>query len=240
MFLSIIIPAYNEEHRLGTTLFKLHDYLKNQSYDYQIMVVDDGSTDNTVGLVTDAKKSIANLELLQNAKNHGKGFVVRQGLLAVKGDWRLFLDADNSTSIDQLPNFLPMMKNYDVIIASRSVKGAVVNPGQPFVRRLLGKISKLAIYLVVGVWGIEDTQCGFKLFSKKAVEAIAPRCTVNGWVFDAEMLKVAQIKGFNIKEVPVVWKNDLRSTVKISDAKKTFLDLLRIRLNLLLGKYTAT
>jgi len=237
MFLSVIIPAYNEERRLPKTLFDVDKYLKNQNYDYEIIVVDDGSKDKTVKITKDLLSKISNLRLIENKKNHGKGYVVRQGLLLAKGEYRLFTDADNSTSINQVENFLPELMNYDIVIGSRAINGATMNPRQPFLRRTLGKIFKVIIQNIVCLRSIEDTQCGFKIFSKKAVDDILPKCKINGWVFDAEILKIGQNRGYAIKEVPVVWKNNKESKVKLTSAIKTVFDLLKIRFNLIFGRY---
>ena len=177
------------------------------------------------------------LKLLSNKKNHGKGYVVRQGLLAAKGDWRLFVDADNSTSIDQLEKFLPFIKTYDIIIGSRAIAGAVLSPPQPFFRSAAGAVVKLLIRFIVAISEIQDTQCGFKLFSKKAVESIFTKCTISGWVFDAEILKIAKNMGYATKEVPVVWQNDAASKVRLISIGGILRDLVKIRHNAIMVKY---
>ncbi len=238
MFLSIVIPAYNEEKRLPKTLIEIDKYLKNQSYDYEIIVVSDGSKDRTADVVRELQSKIEHLKLIDNKENHGKGYVVRQGLLEAKGEARLFTDADNSTSIDQIEKMLPYFKQgFDVVIGSRDIKGAVLDPPQPLFRRFVGDVFNLMVQIIVGLWGIWDTQCGFKLFSAKCINDVLPKCRINRFAFDPEILIIAKKMGYKIKEVPVVWKNDLESKVKIKSMFKMGLDLLKIRWNLLIGKY---
>lgn len=214
-----------------------YKYFKSQNYLYEIIVVDDGSKDKTAKITRDLLPKIANLKLIENKKNYGKGYTVRQGLLQAKGQYRLFTDADNSTSIDQIQNFLPELKNYHIVIGSRAMKGAVLNSPQPFLRRILGNIFKIMIQMIVWLWKIKDTQCGFKVFSEKAVNDILSKCEINGWVFDPEILKIGEKMGYKIKEIPVVWKNDLESKVKLTSAVTTALDLFKIRINLIFGRY---
>ena len=237
MYLSVIIPTYNEERRFTRTLFEIDKYLKKQNYNYEIIVVDDGSKDDTVKITKNLLPKISNLTFIENKKNNGKGYVVKQGLLAAIGEYRLFTDADNSTSIDQIEKFLPELKNYDIVIGSRVITGALLNPAQPFFRRILGNISKIIIRIIVQLPKIKDTQCGFKIFSKKAVQEILPKCRACGWVFDAEMLKIADKMGYQIKEIPVIWKNDKESKVKITSAPKIIFDLLNIKFNLIFNRY---
>lgn len=238
MDLSIIIPAYNEEKRLPKTLLEIDSYLEKQDYDYEIIVISDGSKDNTSQVVKKMQPRIANLKLIDNKENHGKGYVVRQALLAAKGKIRLFTDADNSTSIDQVEKMFPYFKQgYDIVIGSRDVKGAVLDPPQPFIRVMVGNVFNLMTQIIVGLWGIWDTQCGFKAISSKAAKDILPQCRIDRWAFDPEILKVGKKMGYKIKEVPVVWKNDLESKVKLRSTIKMGLDLLAIRWNLITFKY---
>jgi len=238
-YLSVIIPAYNEEMRLPKTLEEIDKYLRNQSYDYEILVVNDGSRDKTVEVVTGLTGVIKNLRLIDNKINQGKGAVVRQGMLEAKGDYRLFSDADNSTSIDQIEKMWPEFKrNYDIVIGSRDVKGAVLDPPQPWLRHIvLGEGFKLYRKIVIGLWGFEDTQCGFKCFTKAATENIFPRCRINRFAFDPEFLIIAKKLGYKIKEIPVYWRNDPESKVKFKWMVNMGLDLLKIRWNLIKGIY---
>ncbi|MDD5145825.1 MAG: glycosyltransferase family 2 protein, partial [Candidatus Pacebacteria bacterium] len=222
MHLSVIIPAYNEEKRLPKTLEEIDKYLSKQNYDYEIIVVSDGSKDKTAEVIEKCKMQIANLRLIANVENHGKGYVVRQGMLGAKGDYRLFTDADNSTSIDQVEKMWPEFEaGYDIVIGSRDAKGAVLDPPQPWLRQIiLGEGFKLFRKLVIDLWGISDTQCGFKGFTKKAAEDIFPKCKIDRFAFDPEILILAKKFGYKIKEIPVLWKNDLESKVKFKSMLK--------------------
>lgn len=246
MYLSIIIPAYNEEKRLPKTLIEIDKYLRKQTYpskgsgqaSYEIIVVNDGSKDKTAEVVKDLKLTIPNLELIDNKENHGKGFVVRQGLLAGKGQYLLFTDADNSTSIDQVEKILPCFEaGFDIVIGSRDVKGAIIANPQSWLRRKIGDIFNLFVQIIIGLWGIWDTQCGFKALTAKTANDILPRCKIDRWAFDPEILIIAKKLGYKIKEVPVVWLNDPESKVKLKGMIKMGFDLLKIRWNLITRKY---
>jgi dolichyl-phosphate beta-glucosyltransferase len=238
MFLSVIIPAYNEEKRLPTTLEEIDKYLSKQTYDYEIIVISDGSKDNTVNIVRSYSLKIKNLKLIDNKENHGKGYVVRQAMLQAKGDYRLFTDADNSTSIDQVEKMWPFFeRDYDIVIGSRDVKGAVLAVPQSFQRRILGDTFNLVVKIVAGFWGISDTQCGFKGFTARAAESIFPKCKIDRWAFDVEILVIAKKMGYKIKEMPVTWINDPNSKVKLKGMIKMLFEVLQIRLNSIKGKY---
>lgn len=239
IYLSVIIPAYNEEKRLPKTLRAIADYLQRQSYPYEIIVVSDGSTDGTARTVGELMQEIKNLRLIDNKENHGKGYVVRQGMLEAKGEWRVFTDADNSTSIDQVEKMWPWKdQEYDIVIGSRDVKGAVLSPPQPWIRQVvLGEGFKLLRKMLVGMWDLQDTQCGFKGFSARVVEDIFPRLRIDRWAFDVEILAVARKFGYKIKEIPVTWVNDPNSKVKFSGMVKMLFEILQVRLNLLRNAY---
>jgi len=237
MRFSVIIPAYNEEARLPATLRKIDDYLQKQDYSYEILVVDDGSVDKTFQTTQKLTGIIKNLKLIRFEKNKGKGYAVRLGMLQAKGDYCLFVDADNSVSIEQLENFWPELdRGADMVIASRDVKGAVLNPAQGWARRvILGGSYKKARRMLLGMRDIEDTQCGFKCFKKEAIRKIFSRCQINGLAFDTEVLFVARRMGFIIKEVPVCWRNNSSSRVTAKLIAEAALDLLRIKMRA--GKY---
>ncbi len=238
MYLSVVIPAYNEENRIPDTLRAIDKYLRGVSYNYEIIVVSDGSKDRTGDLVREMKSEIANLKLIDNEENRGKGYVVRQGLSEAKGKIRLFTDADNSTSIDQVEKMFPWFeKGADIVIGSRDIEGAVLDPPQPFLRIFVGDVFNIMVQITVGLWGIWDTQCGFKALSDKAVEDIIPRCKIDRWAFDPEILKIGRRMGYKIKEVPVRWVNDPDSKVNFKGMVRMGIDLLRIRWNLIAGKY---
>lgn len=236
--LSVVIPAYNEEHRIGQTLVAVSEYLKKQSYEYEILVVNDGSKDNTAQAVEKLASSIPKLKLINNPQNHGKGWVTKQGMLAATGDLRLFMDADNSTTVDEIEPMRPYLEHgFDVVIGSIEVSGAKINEHAQWYRRAFGHWSKYLIRIVAGLWEIHDTQRGFKLFTAKAAEEIFSRVTIDRFGFDIEVLAVAKYKGFKIKEVPVIWNNAAGSTVSLKSYFEVLMDLFKVRLNLWTGKY---
>ena len=212
-FLSVIIPTYNEAKRLPLTLMDVNKHLSAVDYDYEIIVVDDGSGDATTEIAKRLSQLIKNLRVIENKDNHGKGWVVCQGLLEAKGRWRLFMDADNATSVDQFQKMVPYLPDYQIIIGSRDIKGAKLVPPQPFYKRWLGNLGNLIIQILLlpGIW---DTQCGFKCFSEEAAEKIFRLMKTNRWAFDVEVLALGKRLGYKIKEIPVVWVNDPISKVK--------------------------
>lgn len=238
MYLSIIIPAYNEEKRLLKTLKDIDGYMRKQSYEYEIIVVSDGSKDKTADIVRGLQKEIKGLKLIDNKENRGKGYVVRQGIMEAAGQYRLFTDADNSTAINHIEKFFPYFKQgYDIVIGSRDVKGAVLDPPQPWNRVLVGNIFNLLVQFLIGLWGIWDTQCGFKALSAKAADEILPKCKIDRWAFDPEILRLGRKLGYKIKEVPVLWKNDPDSKVKMKGMIKMGFDLLKVRWSLITHIY---
>lgn len=241
MFLSIVIPAYNEEKRLPKTLRLINEYLRKQPYDYEILVISDGAKDNTVAIAESLTSEIPQLRVIVNPENHGKGYVVRQGMLAASGDFRVFTDADNSTSIEHLEKVLPGLKaGAGVVIGTRDRRDhpdAKQAYPQPLYRRLLGEVFNLFVQVTLGLYGIWDTQCGFKGYTKEAAEKIFPKCRINRFAFDPETLIIAKKLGYKIKKAPVYWINDPQSTVKFSWALKMGLEVLKIRVNMITGKY---
>ena len=159
-------------------------------------------------------------------------------MVRAQGEIQVFMDADNSTSIDHVEKFLPFVKQgFDVVIGSRDVEGASIEPSQPLPRRLLGEIFNLVVQVMVGLWGIWDTQCGFKGFTARSVEMVFPKCLINRFAFDPEVLILAKKRGFKIKEIPIVWKNDTRSSVKFTWMVKMLFEVMQIRWNLITRKY---
>ena len=227
-FLSVIIPAYNEAKRLPLTLVNVNKHLAAVDYDYEIIVVDDGSKDDTAEIADRFSHLIKNFRVVVNKKNHGKGWVIRQGMLEAKGQWRLFMDADNATTIDQFQKMIPYLSEYQIIIGSRDIKGAVLMPPQPFYKRLLGNVGNLIIQILLlpGLW---DTQCGFKCFSEEAAEKIFRLMKTNRWAFDVEALVLGKKFGYKIKEIPVVWVNDIHSKVKTMAYFQFLWEILKIR-----------
>jgi dolichyl-phosphate beta-glucosyltransferase len=238
MYLSVIVPAYNEEKRLPKTIREIDKYLKTQSYESEIIVVSDGSKDRTIEVAKNLMPEIKNLKLLEFKDKRGKGFGVRQGMLEAKGKYRVFTDADNSTSIDQVEKMWPEFeKGFDVVIGSRDIKGAVLAIPQPWIRRRTGDIFNLITQIVSGLWGIWDTQCGFKGFSEKAANDIFPKTLIDRFAFDVEALILAKKLGYKIKEIPVTWLNDPDSKVKLKSMFDMLLDVFKIRLNMIKGLY---
>jgi len=253
-YLSIIIPAYNEEKRLPKTLEEIDKYLRLQptrhpptesgplqNYDYEIIVVNDGSNDRTVEVAKNLIPKIKNLKVTGYEKNQGKGYAVRFGMQKAKGDYRLFTDADNSTSIDHLEKMWPEFKNgFEVVIGTRDprdAKGASQAFPQSWGRRRLGDIFNLLVQIIVGTWGIWDSQCGFKGFTNRAAENIFSKCKINRFAFDPEILAIAKKLGYKIKIIPVTWINAPDSRVKFKWMINMGFDLLKIRWNLITGKY---
>lgn len=232
MHLSVIIPVHNEEKRLPKTLASINGYLPKQTYDYEILVIDNGSTDKTAEIVKSFIARMSGLRLVEGSASQGKGFAVAKGMTEAKGDYRVFTDADNSTSIDQVEKMWPEFeKGYDIVIGSRDIKGAVLEPPQPFLRKIiLGNGFKLLRKLIIGFWDIADTQCGFKGFKAKAARDIFSRLTTFGFAFDVEALVLAKKMGYRFKEVPVRWVNDLESKVGSGHIIKMLLEIIKIRI----------
>ena len=237
IYLSVIIPAYNEEDRIKNTLLEIDKFLTIQNYNYEIIVVDDGSCDGTAELVKNLQKNISKLEIISNQKNCGKGYAVRRGMLEACGKFRLFMDADNATGVEQIQNFFPFFqKGYEIVIGSRDLQNSQIKKHQPFYKEILGDIGNFLIQILV-ISGIKDTQCGFKCFSAKFAEDVFPKLKINRWGFDIEILILAQKKGYRIKTVPVIWTNDINSKVTLSAYLETLKELLQIKWNIIKGKY---
>ena len=247
-FLSVIIPAYHEAERLPLTLVDVDRILAARDYSAEVLVIIDGGTDGTTAVANRLATSMPEVRVIENAENHGKGWVVRQGMLAARGNWRLFMDADNSTSLAEFDRMLPFLsagggsayggkkKTYDVVIGSRAVPGAKLDPPQAWYRRLLGKLGNRLIQWLA-VPGIHDTQCGFKCLSEEAAIKIFSVATIDRWGFDVEMLALARQFGFSVMEMPVTWVNDTRSTVPASAYLSTLRDVWRVRQNIKRGTY---
>lgn len=240
-YLSVIIPAYKEEGRIGRNLLEIQKYLKTKNFDYEILVVVDGSPDNTAEVTRNHSQQITNLRVIDNAENHGKGYVVRQGLLEARGKIRLFLDADGSTSITHLNKFLPEFeKGADVVIGSRDIEGAFIQIHQPKHREIMGNMGNWLIRIVLGLWAYPDTQCGFKMLNEKAAKEVASRMVVDRFGFDFELIILAKKLGFNIKQLPVRWMNEDGSTVGLTGPNgfiQVLIDLFKTKGRLLSGKY---
>ena len=240
IYLSIIIPAYNEEKTISNTLLDIDNYLSKQDFSSEIVVVSDGSKDKTAQVVNNLTKLIKNLRLIDNQENHGKGWVVRQGMLEAKGKYRLFMDADNATTVDHFDKIRPFLnKGYEIVIGSREkkdAKGAKQAVSQSFIKRQLGNMGNLLIQLLA-VPGIWDTQCGFKVFRADVAENIFKRCKMDKWALDIEALALARKFDYKIGIIPVYWINNPDSRVGLKGYLITLRELFRIKWNLLRGKY---
>ncbi|MEK7090752.1 MAG: dolichyl-phosphate beta-glucosyltransferase [Patescibacteria group bacterium] len=240
IFLSVIIPAYNEEKRIPKTLDIIAEYLRRQPYQSEILVVTDGPTDNTIGVVNDKKKAVPNLEILAMSKHRGKGYGVRMGMLHTTGRIRLFTDADNSTDISHFDLMRPLFdKGFEVVICSRDpkdAKGAKQAISQKWYKRLAGNAGNLFIQMLA-VRGIWDTQCGFKAFRSGAAEKIFGKSRINGFGFDIETLTIARNLGYRIGIVPAHWENDPSSRVRLLSYMKVFWETVLVKINLWRGRY---
>jgi len=236
--LSVVIPAYNEAERIGDTLKKIYEYFLTRDYRYEIIVVDDGSTDDTRRVVKKIAREIPFVRLLENGVNRGKGYSVKAGVVNSHGEIILFSDADLSTPIqevDKLADWLGM--GCDIAIGSRALPGSEILVRQPRPREFMGKVFNRLVQLLT-ISGIRDTQCGFKVFKKEAARVLFEKQTVWGFGFDVEILFIASKSGYRIKEIPIKWVNSPDSQVNIMKDSFTMLcDLVRIRIQYLTGKY---
>ena len=233
--LSLIIPAYNEAGRIGNTLRDCLDYFARQDYDFEIIVVDDGSQDGTADLV---RREFPNVRLISYTPNRGKGYAVKQGMLAATGKYRLFYDADGSTPISEADKlWRPLADGADVVIGSRSLPESQVELHQRPLREFIGRTFNHLTHILLGERFI-DTQCGFKAFTAESTNQIFPRQTLDRFCFDAELLYIARAQGLKVTEIPVRWINTPNSRVTlVADSARMLKDLFKIRINALQGKY---
>jgi dolichyl-phosphate beta-glucosyltransferase len=237
--LSIVVPAYNEELRLPPTLAKLKAFLDRQPLRYEIVVVDDGSKDNTIGVTEAAMATIPSLRLVKQVPNRGKGAAVRRGMLEARGQIRVMCDADGSMPPEELPKLLaPIVScQAEIAIGSRYVEGAKTGVKQPFYRVLWSRLCNRVIQKSL-VPGVRDTQCGFKAFTAEAARDLFRYGRIDGWAFDLEILALARRRGYSIAEIGVEWKDDGRSRVNpLKDMWKVISEALTIRRNLRRGVY---
>ena len=233
--LSVIIPAYNEQTRIADSLYIIKEYLSQQQYRSEIIVVDDGSSDLTreivkfIDIYGTEQLEYAEGTLIENHKNVGKGYSIAKGMLRASGDIVLFLDADHSTHIGQVEKLLPYFDlGFDVVIGSRRMKTSIVEKS-PWYRQLMSHLFNLSVRLI-SINGISDTQCGFKAYRRAAAHNIAKKQRIYGFGFDVEHLYIAKKSGFKIKEVAIEWRHCDGSKVgPIGDSIAMFLDLIRIR-----------
>jgi glycosyltransferase involved in cell wall biosynthesis len=235
-FLSVIIPAYNEERRLADSLKQIKQYLDTQEYAAEVIVVDDGSVDRTTDIVEALMGQDARLRLIR-APHGGKGHACKQGVFAGRGQWLFLCDSDLSMPIEDLSKFMPRLRgNLDIVIASREVLGAR-RYGEPPYRHLMGRVFNGLVRLLA-VHGIQDTQCGFKCFRADVARDIFTVQTINGWGFDVEILFVAQKRGYHIGEVAIDWYYRSHSKVNpVRDTINMFREVWQVRLNDWRGVY---
>lgn len=235
-FLSIVIPAHNEESRLPRTLGQVFAFLEKQSYSSEVIVVENGSSDRTLKLAQELATHHSNLIVIHE-EQRGKGNAVRRGILEARGEYHFICDADLSMPIDELQKFLPpLINDFDLAIASREARGAI-RYNEPSYRHWGGRAINLAIRVLI-LPGLNDTQCGFKCFRADVTESLFRQQTLLGWSFDIELLYLARRKKMRIKEVPIQWYYDADSKVNaVRDALRMLGDIFRIHINAWRGRY---
>lgn len=226
-YLSIVIPAYNEAKRIPDTLQTIHSYCSKKISSYEIIVVDDGSSDNTTKTVEALQ--IPYVRVLHRDSNVGKGMSVHEGMLHARGQYILMCDADNATPIEELDKFMPHLADHPVLIGTRYFPKGSVYREQTRLRLLAARLGNMLTQVLI-LPGIPDTQCGFKVFEHSAAKRIFSNQTIWGWGFDMEILLIAKRLGYKIKQIPVVWYNKEGSKVESATAFLTALvELLRIK-----------
>lgn len=237
---SIVIPAYNESQRIVPTLNRVLSYIAEEGWSAEVIVVNDGSRDDTAEVVRRYVETNPILRLVENPGNCGKGYSVRNGMLNARGDILLFSDADLSSPIEEAPKlFRAITQGADVAIGSRWLQADLQTERQPWHRQLFGRVFNLILRIVLGL-KFKDTQCGFKAFNRRAAETIFPLQRIERWGFDPELVFLAQKHGFRVVEVPVRWAHDEKSTISpVRDGTRMFIEVLKIRWNALTGAYSA-
>lgn len=235
IFLSVIIPAHNEESRLPDTLEQVFHFLGGQSFESEVIVVENGSTDRTFDVARQFAERHANCRILQSEK--GKGAAVRCGMLAARGEYRFMCDADLSMPVEEIAKFIPpRLEDVDIAIASREAKGAV-RYNEPSYRHLGGRGINYIIQMLI-LPGLNDTQCGFKCLRAQAAEELFQRQTLDGWSFDIELLYLARRRRYRLREIPIDWYYDPDTKVSaVRDALRMIADIFRIHANALRGIY---
>jgi len=238
---SIVIPAYNESARLGATLERVLAYVHSQGWDAEVIVVNDGSTDDTADIVLRRAAADPTLRLIENPGNRGKGYSVRNGMLHARGGVVLFSDADLSSPIEEAPKlFAALDAGADIAIGSRWLRTETQTQRQPLYRQVFGRVFNLMLRSTLGL-KFKDTQCGFKAFRQNAVQAVFPLQKIERWGFDPEVLFLAQKLGYQIREVPVLWGHSGGTRIHpLVDGSRMFMEMLHIRWNDLTRKYDPT
>ena len=236
--LSIVIPAHNEEHRLPATLETIDAFLQTQTYPAEVLVVENGSSDDTLQIARQYAQRFPYLKVIHE-DGRGKGLAVRIGMLAASGAYRFICDADLSMPISEVNHFIPpLLPDMDIAIASREAPGAV-RYDEPSLRHFTGRAFNTVVRWM-GLHGLQDTQCGFKCFRAEIAEYLFKRQTIDGWTFDVEVLFIALKRGYRVVEIPVPWYYNAESKVNVlRDSYQVVRDLIKIRLNYLRGLYDA-
>jgi len=233
--ISVVIPAYNEAKRIKKTLNYISEYLLKNKYRYEIVVVDDGSRDDTARVVENI--GLPGVRLEKYNANRGKGFAVNYGVTKSKGDYILFCDADNATPFYEIKKMLEQIEEYPVVIGSRYLKDSKIKFYQPLFRRIASRFGNMLIQIMI-LPGISDTQCGFKMFQADAAKEIFSRQTIWRWGFDMEVLYIAKKLNYKIKQVPVDWYSQEGSKIQSSNVfLTTFSELVKIKTRGILGHY---
>jgi dolichyl-phosphate beta-glucosyltransferase len=239
-YLSVIIPCYNEERRITKTLEVIYTYLGRQNYPWEILIVLDGVTDRTLDKVLEFAAGREHIRWIDRKNNRGKGYSIREGMMAARGSIQLFTDADNSTDISHFDKMRPLFDAaYDVVICSRDskdAKGAQQAVLQPFYKRMLGNFGNIFIQ-AVAVPGIWDTQCGFKAFTEQATRKVFPLAQIDRYGFDIEILALARRSDLKIGIVPAFWIDDAETHLKLADYLATFFEVVKVRWKLIRGGY---
>jgi len=235
-FLSVIIPAHNEESRLPRTLGRVFTFLEKQPYTSEVVIVENASSDRTLEIAHEFAKKYSNIVIIHE-EERGKGNAVRRGMLDARGEYRFVCDADLSMPIEEISKFIPpALDGFDVAIASREAPGAV-RYNEPSYRHLGGRAINLLIRVLI-LPGLNDTQCGFKCFRADVAEELFKQQTLNGWSFDIEILYLARRKKMRVTEIPINWHFDADSKVKaVRDALRMIGDIFRIHINAMRGRY---
>ncbi|MDQ2986804.1 MAG: glycosyltransferase family 2 protein [Armatimonadota bacterium] len=230
MKLGVVVPAYNEEPRLARSLERIRDFLSSQDYEWEVTIVDDGSADSTAAIASAFAEADSHFKMISYAKNKGKGYAVRTGMIRAEADWLLLCDADLAAPIEEVIKLFAAGR--PIAIGSRPLRESSLEVRQPWWREASGRAFNFAVQ-ALSLRGIKDTQCGFKLFSREAAKEVFPRCRFNGFSYDFESLMVARKLGFEIAEVPIRWSHQAGSKVRlVRDGLHMLRDLVALRLTL--------